>query len=61
MMKVHPHILELRNIATVAFLTVECALKRKESRGIHFNQDFKAADWQLDDFENKKAFDTILS
>lgn len=36
----HSDILELRNIAIVADLTVECALKRKESRGIHFILDY---------------------
>ncbi len=33
-------IVELRNIATLAQLTVECALLRHESRGIHFNLDY---------------------
>lgn len=33
-------IIELRNIATLAQLTVECALQRHESRGIHFNLDY---------------------
>lgn len=33
--KVTNDIIELRNIVLVAWLTVECALKRKESRGIH--------------------------
>jgi L-aspartate oxidase len=38
--KLHPDILELRNLALVASLTVKCALKRKESRGVHYNIDY---------------------
>ena len=40
----HPDIIELRNIALVAQLTVKCALLRKESRGIHYNIDYPEMD-----------------
>jgi L-aspartate oxidase len=38
--KLNTDILELRNIALVAHLTVKCALKRKESRGVHYNINY---------------------
>ena len=37
-------LLELRNIACVAQLIVECALARKESRGLHYTIDYPALD-----------------
>lgn len=37
-------LLELRNLVTVADLSVQCALARKESRGIHYTLDYPNTD-----------------
>jgi L-aspartate oxidase len=47
--RIHPDIIELRNIAIVAQLTVECALRRHESRGIHYNTDYPSMQTQPKD------------
>jgi L-aspartate oxidase len=37
--QIHPDIIELRNLAKVARLTVQCAIQRKHSVGTHYNVD----------------------
>lgn len=35
-----PQLCELRNMITVSYLIVKCAMFRKESRGLHYNTDY---------------------
>jgi L-aspartate oxidase len=51
--RVTQDLLELRNIALVAHLVIECARRRRESRGLHYNLDFPGKD-------ERPAVDTIL-
>ena len=47
-------LIELRNIALVADLIIECARRRTESRGLHYNLDHLEHDPRL-------ARDTVLA
>ncbi len=51
--RVNTDILELRNLVAVAGLIVECALRRRESRGLHYTSDYPASD-------EKFRTDTVL-
>jgi L-aspartate oxidase len=42
--RVTADILELRNLIAVASLVVDCALRRRESRGLHYTLDYPATD-----------------
>ncbi len=59
-MKVHSDILELRNIAIVAKLTVECALRRRESRGIHYSIDYLVSPIDMSRIQKNQGIDTII-
>jgi len=51
--RVNSDLIELRNLTTIAELTIDCALTRKESRGLHFTLDYP----EMQDY----ASDTILT
>jgi len=42
--RVTPELIELRNISHVASLVIQCALFRKESRGLHYTTDYPDRD-----------------
>ena len=53
--KVTRDVIELRNIADVAALIVECASRRKESRGLHYTLDYPNRD------DHNWSQDTVVS
>jgi L-aspartate oxidase len=53
--RVTSDVIELRNIDTVAALIVECACRRKESRGLHYTLDHP------DPVDDPEPHDTIVS
>jgi L-aspartate oxidase len=52
--KVTTEVLELRNLVETASLIVDCAIRRHESRGLHYTLDYPDLD------ESRPATDTVL-
>jgi L-aspartate oxidase len=52
--KITPEILELRNLVETASLIVECAIRRPESRGLHYTLDHPRLD------ESRPPVDSVL-
>ncbi|NHK31692.1 MAG: L-aspartate oxidase [Asgard group archaeon] len=50
--KIHPHLLDLRNLAQVAQLIIRCAKGRRESRGVHYSINYPK--------KSKKKYNTEL-
>ncbi len=58
--KVTSDLIELRNIATVAELVIRCAMKRKESRGLHYTIEYPEKDdknWLKDTILKRSLID----
>lgn len=54
--KVEPELLELRNIILVARLIVDCAMQRKESRGLHYTLDYPEKSQDIENSIVRKSF-----
>jgi L-aspartate oxidase len=51
--RISSDLLELRNLIQVADLMIQCAIRRKESRGLHYTLDYPD--------QTEQAIDTVLT